>query len=84
MLLSTLLITFVKDLKDVVRRMNNRTKVLKDLSGSTWAKGKETIVATYNAIGRPLAYAAPVCIVCAVVSHYRISFETALPAKIKI
>ena len=46
--------TFFKHSEDVVRRVNNITKVLKALSGITWGKNKETIEATYKAIGCPL------------------------------
>ena len=52
--------TFFKHSEDVVWRENNITKVLKALSGITWGKNKETIEATYKAIGCPLIdYAAP-------------------------
>ncbi|XP_054088079.1 uncharacterized protein LOC128922244 [Zeugodacus cucurbitae] len=45
----------------IVTKVQSRNKILKSLAGSTWGKDKETLLATYKAIGRPVVnYAAPV------------------------
>ncbi|XP_039952139.1 uncharacterized protein LOC120769284 [Bactrocera tryoni] len=45
----------------IIAKVQSRNKILKSLSGSTWGKDKETLMATYKAIGRPvLDYAAPI------------------------
>ena len=54
------LFMFAKHTEGVAARVKGRNRILKALSGSTWGKDKETILATYKAIGRPLMdYAAP-------------------------
>ncbi|XP_036332737.1 uncharacterized protein LOC118744114, partial [Rhagoletis pomonella] len=55
------LLSFSAHTTAVVNKVQSRNKVLKSLAGSTWGKDKETLLATYKAIGRPvLNYAAPV------------------------
>ncbi|XP_049316536.1 uncharacterized protein LOC125779305 [Bactrocera dorsalis] len=45
----------------IIAKVQSRNKILKSLAGSTWGKDKETLLATYKAIGRPvLNYAAPI------------------------
>lgn len=46
--------TFAKQAKTVTGRVNGRDKILKSLAGSTWGKEKETLLATYKVIRRPL------------------------------
>ena len=42
-------------------KMKSRNKVLKALAGSSWGADKETLLTSYNAIGRSVvSYAAPV------------------------
>ena len=48
--------------KYVSDRINKRNNMLKALAGSPWGQDKETILLTYNALGKSIAsYAAPVC-----------------------
>ncbi|XP_053948651.1 uncharacterized protein LOC128857100, partial [Anastrepha ludens] len=45
----------------IATKVQNRSKVLKSLAGSTWGKDKELLLSTFKAIGRPvLNYAAPI------------------------
>ncbi|XP_049316938.1 uncharacterized protein LOC125779709 [Bactrocera dorsalis] len=45
----------------IIAKVQSRNKILKSLTGSTWGKDKETLLATYKAIGRlVLNYAAPI------------------------
>ncbi|KAM7349824.1 uncharacterized protein ACRADG_008603 isoform 1-T6 [Cochliomyia hominivorax] len=45
----------------ITHKMRSRNKVLKALAGSTWGMDKETLLATYKTICRPVAnYAVPV------------------------
>ena len=42
-------------------RIDNRNNMLKALAGSSWGQDKETLLLTYNALGKSIAsYAAPV------------------------
>ncbi|XP_073848579.1 uncharacterized protein [Musca autumnalis] len=44
----------------ICNKIRSRNKVLKSLAGSTWGADKETLLTTYNAIGRSVvSYAAP-------------------------
>ena len=48
-------------MKDTVARVKSRSKILKAIIGSTEGKDKDTLLDTYNAIGRSLIeYAVPV------------------------
>ncbi|XP_049310854.1 uncharacterized protein LOC125778237 [Bactrocera dorsalis] len=45
----------------IIAKVQSRNKILKSLAGSTWGKDKETLLATYKTIDRPvLNYAAPI------------------------
>ena len=54
-------LVFHKHVADISRRMRNNTNVLKMLASTSFGQSKESLLATYKAIGRPLCdYAAPV------------------------
>ena len=54
------LFSFSKHVGNVTQKVKERNKILRALTGSTWGKNKETILATYKAIGRSLIdYASP-------------------------
>ena len=45
----------------VANRFSKRNNILKALAGTSWGQQKETLIMTYNAVGRPIAdYPAPV------------------------
>ena len=53
--------SFHKHCNDVSDRIDKRNNMLKALSGSSWRQEKETLLLTYNALGKYIAsYAAPV------------------------
>jgi len=55
------LFRFAKHATETCAKLSTRNKVLRALTSTTWGKGKETIVATYKAIGRSIInYAAPI------------------------
>ena len=54
-------LTFHKHCTYVAERMNKRNNILKALAGTSWGQDKETLLMTYNALGKSIAnYAAPV------------------------
>ena len=56
------LLHFAAHATDINAKVRRRNKVLKALAGKTWRMGKETIITTYNAIGRSLLnYGAAIC-----------------------
>ena len=53
--------TFHKNCNYVTDRIDKRNNMLKVLAGSSWGQDKETLLLTYNALGKSIAsYAAPV------------------------
>ena len=54
-------ISFHKHCNYVSDRIDKRNNMLKALAGSSWGQDKETLLMTYNALGKSIAnYAAPV------------------------
>ena len=54
-------ISFHKHCNHVSNRIDKRNNMLKALAGSSWGQDKETLLMTYNALGKSIAnYAAPV------------------------
>ena len=54
-------ISFHKHCNYVSDRIDKRNNMLKALEGSSWGQDKETLLMTYNALGKSIAnYAAPV------------------------
>ena len=54
-------ISFHKHCNYVSDRIDKRNNILKALAGSSWGEDKETLLLTYNALGKSIAsYAAPV------------------------
>ena len=54
-------LTFTQQCSNVAVEVQQRNNVLKSLAGSTWGCDKETLLTTYQAIGRPiLSYCCPV------------------------
>ena len=54
-------ISFHKHCNYVSDRIDKRNNMLKTLAGSSWGQDKETLLLTYNALGKYIAsYAAPV------------------------
>ena len=54
-------ISFHKHCNYVSNRIDKRNNMLKALTGSSWGQDKETLLMTYNALGKYIAnYAAPV------------------------
>ena len=54
-------ISFHNHCNYVSDRINKRNNMLKALAGSSWGQDKETLLMTYNALGKSIAnYAAPV------------------------
>ena len=54
-------ISFHKHCNYVADRIDKRNNMLKALAGSSWGQNKETLLMTYNALGKSIAnYAAPV------------------------
>ena len=54
-------ISFHKHCNYVLGRIDKRNTMLKALAGSSWGQDKETLLMTYNALGKSIAkYAAPV------------------------
>ena len=55
-------LSFHKHCGYVSDRIDKRNNMLKALAGSSWGQDKETLLMTYNALGKSIAnYAAPVC-----------------------
>ena len=55
-------ISFHKHCNYVSDKIDKRNNMLKALVGSSWGQDKETLLLTYNALGKSIAsYAAPVC-----------------------
>jgi len=55
------LFTYAKHANELCAKLGTRNRVLHALSGTTWGKEKETLVATYKAVGRSVInYAAPI------------------------
>ena len=53
-------ISFHKHCNYVSDRIDKRNNMLKELAGSSWGQDKETLLMTYNALGKSIAnYAAP-------------------------
>ena len=56
----------------VTDRIDKRNNMLKALAGSSWGQEQETLLLTYNALGKSIAsYAAPVCSTNKTDSSYR-------------
>ena len=54
-------ISFQKHYNYVSDRIDKRNNMLKALAGSSWGQDKETLMLTYNALGKSVAtYAVPV------------------------
>ena len=54
-------LTFTQHCSNIAVKVQQRNNVLKALAGSTWGSDKETLLATYQAIGRSiLSYCSPV------------------------
>ena len=54
-------LSFHKHCNYVSDRIDKRNNMLKALAGSSWGQEKETLLLTYNALGKSIAsYAAPV------------------------
>ena len=54
-------LSFHRHCNYVSDRIDKRNNMLKELSGSSWGQDTETILLTYNALGKSIAsYAAPV------------------------
>ena len=54
-------LSFHKHWNYVTDRIDKRNNMLKALSGSSWGQDKDTLLLTYNALGKSIAsYAAPV------------------------
>ena len=54
-------LSFHKHCNYVSDRIDKRNNILKALAGSSWGQDKETLLLTYNALGKSIAsYAAPV------------------------
>ena len=54
-------LSFHKHCNNVSDRIDKRNNMLKALAGSSWGQDKETLLLTYNALGKSIAsYAAPV------------------------
>ena len=47
-------LTFTQHRKNITLKMHQRNNVLKALAGSTWGCGKETLLTTYQTIGRSI------------------------------
>ena len=55
------LLTFKNQVKDMKDKVKSRNNILKALAGSDWGKDKETLTATYKAIGQSVTnYCAPI------------------------
>ena len=53
------LCSFPPHTTSITAKVQSRNKILKSLAGSSWGKDKQTLLATYKTIGRPvLNYAA--------------------------
>ncbi|XP_069963874.1 uncharacterized protein [Bactrocera oleae] len=55
------LCSFTPHMTAITFKVQSRNKIFKSLAGSSWRKDKETLLATYKAIGRPVInYASPI------------------------
>ena len=63
-------LSFHKHCNYVTDRIDKRNNVLKALAGSSWGQEKETLLLTYNALGKSIAsYAAPMHLTLKVNDH---------------